>query len=165
MGSRTRSILSLNGLFTLGMEQPLFQADQGPSGLFSFFHLLTLAILYVYLGYLLAHLIFFCRSRLAQGENRSQKTWHLLGEQRVTLYGRLKCVGENHSDAPPHFILEGVTGPNTSFLEVSLTPSEYHKEVMSDYLGKRLMIAGRVSFNQRRGREEVVPELVMEVAS
>jgi hypothetical protein len=168
MGSRMRSTVSLNGLFTLGMEQPfLLQTEQGSSGFLPFLNLLILAIFYVSLGYLLAHLIFFCRSRFVQGAIRSQKRLHLLRERRMTLYGRLKCVGENHSDVPPHFILEGVTGQNAPapFLEVSLSPTGYQKEMMSDYLGKRLMIAGRVSFNQRKGREEVVPELVMEVAS
>lgn len=87
----------------------------------------------------------------------------------MTLFGRLKFVGENQSSAlVRHFILEDATSaryPNQfpNRFEVSLTQSPYQSEAMLNFLGKRLMIAGSVRLNQRRGEPEVVPELMMEV--
>lgn len=164
-----RSFLSLNGLVVYGVEQPFVsQAESGPSSLVDFLLFPILITLYIYLACRVGSLIArWFRSYAAAGHPAGTE-WRFLGGERVTLFGRLKSGGETHSDGAPHFILENATNSQIPDLppvplEVSLTPSSQQAKAMNDYLGKRLLVAGKIHFNALKGEPEVVPELVMEV--
>jgi hypothetical protein len=156
-------ILSLNGLAIFGVEKLPFSPGEGdPSGILRAVLLPMLIILYFYLA---------CRinSFIRHFLNRSAADTDPFREGQATFFGRLKSVSESRSNDPsPRFILEDATNspiPTASprFIEISLSPLSHHAAVMSDYLGKRLMIAGKISFNPLKGRQEVVPEVILEV--
>jgi len=164
------SLLFANGLVLYGMEKPAaLQVHELPPGLFRFFLLPILITLYVYLASRGGAYIGRLSRSYTAASGKSEEAPDLFREGRVTLYGRLKSTGEDRSGGPlPHFILEeasesGAPDMASRHLEVSLTPSSQQAETMRDYLGKRLMVAGKVRFNQLRGKQEVIPELVMEV--
>jgi hypothetical protein len=152
------------------MEKPAaFQAEALPPGLFRFVLLPILITLYVYLASRVGAYIGRLSRSYAAGLGKSDEIRDIFREERVTIYGRLKSIGDGRAGDPlPHFILEDASessapDPSSPHLEVSLTPSSQQAETMRDYLGKRLMIAGKIRFNRLRGKQEVIPELVMEV--
>lgn len=154
---RRMSIIFMHGLFGVGSENHRIGDLLASFDLSAILFPLALGLVYLYFSYRFIHFIFL-----------TSKT-DPIHEESVTVSGRLKRVGDDDlSDSTPHSILEDARDsqiPNSLCipLEVFLTPSNEQAEVLCDYLGKRLMVTGKIHFSGLKGKPEVVPELMMEV--
>lgn len=159
---------SILGLLAVGVEYS--GAPQPAEGFFYFLFLfLVLIASALYLSYR-ASLSNDPRSDKEFRLNASIAKLDLMLEQNITICGRLKFSGRRTpADPAPHFILEDATKNQIPIapwlpLEAPFATPNRPSEGMWDYLGKQLIIAGKVGMNERK-EKAVIPQLVVEVLS
>ncbi|MBI3803797.1 MAG: hypothetical protein HY282_08560 [Nitrospirae bacterium] len=156
---------SLLGLLPAMIENPHFTTPFEEAS--PFFLLLILIAFYLYLSGRVIPFVFFSFATETRF-NRSISKLDLMIEQNITICGRLKYVGDDLMDDPaPEFILEDATKnqiPIAPWLPLiaPLTAIGRTSEGMWDYLGKQLIIAGKIGVNRKK-EKAVIPQLVVEV--
>lgn len=153
-------------------RKPLAYDTFAPEGIFDLSNILLFAalmMLYMYFSFRFArYAVLFSGTVAPLPFYNATKSSDLAGKKIVTIYGRLKVSGQAPSEASGfHFILEDAANNRVPIapwvLEGASASLDQIPKTMDHFLGKQLVVKGKVHLNPSEGEYAVVPELVMEV--